>query len=162
MLVPFRKNGEGLYRLIPEKTARFRDEAVNASYVDALFGTENVKGEMDPGDLFAGEGLPCLLGLTEEMPSRKALELIGLDQWIITEIDGALVVTGWFDGAAAAAARALWELTRENDTLQLPVTGWISPRRMPESSSAAWIAMLLLWRFAARRRKPASKTTCAG
>ena len=123
MLVPFRKNGESLYRLIPEKTARFRGEAVNASYVDALFGTENVKGEMDPGDLFAGEGLPCLLGLTEEVPSRKALELIGLDQWIITEIDGALVVTGWFDGAAAAAARALWELTRESDTLQLPVIG---------------------------------------
>ena len=130
MLVQFRDNGECLYRLIPEKTARFRGEAVNASYVDALFGTQKVKGEMDPENLFAGEGKPCLLGLTDHAPSRKALELVDLDQWIITEIDGALVVTGWFNGATAAAARTLWELTRESDTLQLPVTGRVEGYRL--------------------------------
>lgn len=130
MIAEFRKNGVCLYSLIPEKTAVFGGNAVNASYVDMLFGTENVKGEMDPGTLFAGEGRPCMVGLTDEAASRKALEMIGLDQWIITEVDGALVVTGWFDGASAAAVRALQALTQESDTLELPVIGRVEGYRL--------------------------------
>ena len=131
MLVEFKKNGKCLYRLVPERTNFFRCEQKTASYVDMLFGTEKVRGEAEPEMLFGAEGKPCLLGLTEETPSRKALERIGKDQWIIDEIDGALVVTGWFDAATVAAARMLITLAREDDViLRLPITGRIEGFRL--------------------------------
>ena len=124
MDVIFKENGKCLYELVPENNAFFKWKPVRASYVDMLFGTEKVKGELEPGVLFAPEGKPLLLGLTDREPSYKALEMIDKDQWIITEIDGALVVTGWFDEATAAAARELYRLAQSDDVvLQLPITG---------------------------------------
>lgn len=131
MRIDFKKNGACLYKLIPEENAFFRCEKKNASYVDMLFGTEKARGEATLNGLFAAEGRACLLGLTEEEPSRKALKLIDKDQWIITEIDDALVVTGWFDAATAAAARALIALSQdENVTLELPIVGRMEGYRL--------------------------------
>lgn len=131
MDVILKEKGQCLYALIPEKTAFFDWLPVNASYVDMLFGTEKAPGLMEADRLVAPEGKPLLLGQTGQMPSRKALELIEKDQWIITEIDGALVVTGWFDAATVEAAKALYALAQEDDvTLHLPITGRVGGYRL--------------------------------
>ena len=104
MDVILKEKGQCRYALIPEKTAFFNWLPVNASYVDRLFGTEKAPGLMDAERLVAPEGKPLLLGQTGQEPSRQALQLIEKDQWIITEIDDALVVTGWFDAATVEAA----------------------------------------------------------
>ena len=124
MDVILKEKGQCRYALIPEKTAFFNWLPVNASYVDRLFGTEKAPGLMDAERLVAPEGKPLLLGQTGQEPSRQALQLIEKDQWIITEIDDALVVTGWFDAATVEAAKALYELAQADDvTLRLPIIG---------------------------------------
>ena len=118
----FWRNGKPLYTLIPEKTAVFDGEAVNAAYVDMLLGTEKVMGELDGSLLFGDGGKPCLLGATGQEASRKAREMIRKDEWIVSELDDALVVTGWFDEASAAALRALAEQAAQ-PSLTLPLRG---------------------------------------
>ena len=124
MDVILKENGQCRYALIPEKTAFFNWLPVNASYVDMLFGTEKAPGLLEADRLVAPEGKPLLLGQTGREPSRQALQLIEKDQWIITEIGDALVVTGWFDAATVEAAKALYELAQAEDvTLHLPIIG---------------------------------------
>lgn len=145
--VVFKENGASLYSLVPEKgwytgenksieidgvtaSPTTRPE-VTASYIDMLFGGiknktgESFKGEFDNSKILVEGGKELLVGLTTDAASRKALEYIGYDEWIIIEIDGKLVVTGWFDNATVAAARYLYnQVAAESDkTLSLPVVG---------------------------------------
>ena len=113
------------------KDGSYRPE-VTPPYIDMLFGCTNtqtgtfVSGEFKK-DIFNTEAdQTALIGLTDDAASRAALELIDEDEWIITLIDGKLVVTGWYDNATAAAARALYALGASNAddvTLTLPMIG---------------------------------------
>ena len=146
--VEFKKDGKSLYALVPEKgwytpsnasikvdgvaaTNNTRPE-VTASYIDMLFGCTStktgnfVKGEFDNAKIVSDDAeLQLLVGLTKDAASRKALAHINYNEWIIAEIDGKVVVTGWFDNATAAAARYLYNLVKDQDnvTLSLPITG---------------------------------------
>ena len=139
--VEFKKNGVCLYKLIPETAYPGASSSVNGekvsdssrvkvrtSYVDMLFGTENAAGEFTEAITADNAERILLLGTTEDAASRKALEQIKKDEWIICQIDGKLVVTGWFDNATAAAARQLYALaaSESNVTLKLPVKGKLS------------------------------------
>ncbi len=148
--VPFKAEGVSLYQLIPEKgwytgendgividgmaASPTQRPEVTASYIDMLFGGINYKtnpntfvaGEFDNSKIISDDGQKELLvGLTKDLASRKALEFIDYDQWIIVEIDGKLVVTGWYDNATVAAARYLYDqVAGETDkTLTLPIIG---------------------------------------
>ena len=146
--VEFKKDGKSLYALVPEKgwytpsnasitvdgvaaTNNTRPE-VTASYIDMLFGCTStktgnfVKGEFDNAKIVSDDAeLQLLVGLTKDVASRKALAHINYNEWIIAEIDGKVVVTGWFDNATAAATRYLYNLVKDQDnvTLSLPITG---------------------------------------
>ena len=112
------------------KDGAYRPE-VNAPYIDMLFGCNNqsgafVKGEFTKEIFNADATQTALIGLTDDPASRAALEMIGKDEWIIAVIDGKLVVTGWYDNASAAAARALYALATADATditLTLPMIG---------------------------------------
>ena len=150
--VEFKKDGVSLYSLVPEKgwytpsnagivvdgvaaTNNTRPE-VTASYIDMLFGCITtkrkygifVKGEFDNEKIISDDAeKELLVGLTSDVASRKALAHINYNEWIIAEIDGKVVVTGWFDNATAAAARHLYDLVKDQSdvTLKLPITGEI-------------------------------------
>ena len=113
------------------KDGSYRPE-VNAPYIDMLFGcTSILDNKYYPGevknDIFnADASQTALIGLTKDPASRAALDLIGTDEWIITVIDGKLVVTGWYDNATVAAVRALNALASVDAadiTLNLPMIG---------------------------------------
>ena len=113
------------------KDGSYRPE-VTPPYIDMLFGcTSNqtgafVSGEFTKNIFNAEADKTVLIGLTDDAASRAALELIDEDEWIITVIDGKLVVTGWYDNATVAAARALYALAAaetDNVTLTLPMIG---------------------------------------
>lgn len=148
--VEFKKDGKSLYSLVPEKgwytasnkaikvdgvaASNTTRPEVTASYIDMLFGCINtksengdfVKGEFDNAQIISDDAeKELLVGLTKDVASRKALAHIKYNEWIITEIDGKVVVTGWFDNATAAAARHLYNLVKDqaNVTLNLPIIG---------------------------------------
>ena len=146
--VEFKKDGKSLYSLVPEKgwytasnkgikvdgvaASNTSRPEVTASYIDMLFGCTStktgnfVKGEFDNAQIISDDAeRQLLVGLTKDVASRKALAHIKYNEWIIAEIDGKLVVTGWFDNATAAAARYLYNLVKgqDNVTLNLPITG---------------------------------------
>ena len=146
--VEFKKDGKSLYDLVPEKgwftasnkaikvdgvaASNTTRPEVTASYIDMLFGCTStkdgkfVKGEFDNANIVSDDAEGKLLvGLTDDVASRKALAHINYNEWIIAEIDGNVVVTGWFDNATAAAARYLYNLVKDQDnvTLALPITG---------------------------------------
>ena len=149
--VKVKENGVSLYNLVAEKgwftpcnkgitidgitaSHSVRPE-VTASYIDMLFGcvsnkTGNfVKGEFDNAQIITEDAeLELVVGVTEDKASHKALTLIEKDEWIITEVDGKLVVAGWFDNAIVEAARALYaKVDGQSDvTLDLPIKGSIS------------------------------------
>ena len=113
------------------KDGSFRPE-VNAPYIDMLFGcTSTLNGQYYPGELSTdifneNAQQTTLIGLTDDPASKAALEMIDEDEWIIALIDGKLVVTGWYDNATAAAARALYALGSADAadiTLSLPMIG---------------------------------------
>ena len=91
------------------KDGAYRPE-VNAPYIDMLFGTAKKAGEFTKDIFNADAEQTVLIGLTDDPASKAALQLIDEDEWIITVINGKLVVTGWYDNATVAAARALYEL----------------------------------------------------
>ena len=140
--VAFKADGECLYELDAEKTAwpgsgttvdgaSMSDTSrvkVPASYVDMLFGTVNAAGEFTEAITSDNAENTLLLGLTEDPASLEALSQIEKDEWIICQIDGKLVVTGWFDNATVAAARVLYALAAGSDnvTLKLPMKGKLS------------------------------------
>lgn len=105
---------------------------VAASYIDMLFGCVNTKtntfvpGILDNAQIISEDAEKQLLvGRTDDKASLKALDLISKDEWIITEIDGKIVVTGWYDNATVAAVQHLYDLVKDQDdvTLQLPIKG---------------------------------------
>lgn len=107
-------------------TSRIR---IRAPYMDMLFGSPKAAGEFtEPigSDMAEKE---VLLGFTDDPASLKALEFIEKDEWIIDELDGKLVATGWFDNSIVAAVRELYSLVagKEDVTLTLPIKG-----RMPQ------------------------------
>ena len=113
------------------KDGSYRPE-VTPPYIDMLFGcTSNQTGQFVSGefktDIFNADAeQTVLIGLTDDPASKAALELIDEDEWIITVIDGKLVVTGWYDNATVAATRALYALAAsnaDNVTLTLPMIG---------------------------------------
>ena len=107
------------------KDGAFRPE-VNAPYIDMLFGTTKKAGEFKTNIFNANAQQTVLMGLTDDAASKAALEMIDEDEWIIALIDGKLVVTGWYDNATAAAARALYALGSADAadiTLSLPMIG---------------------------------------
>ena len=116
------------------KDGSYRPE-VTPPYIDMLFGcTSNQTGQFVSGefktDIFnANAAQTALIGLTDDPASKAALELIDEDEWIITLIDGKLVVTGWYDNATVAATRALYALaasSADDVTLNLPMIGKMS------------------------------------
>ena len=148
--VEFKKDGVSLYSLVPEKgwytasnkgivvdgvaASNTSRPEVTASYIDMLFGCVStksgnfVKGEFDNEKIISDDAeKELLVGLTDDVASRKALDHINYNEWIIAEIDGKVVVTGWFDNATAAAARYLYNLVKDQDnvTLSLPITGTV-------------------------------------
>ena len=107
------------------KDGAYRPE-VNAPYIDMLFGTTKKAGEFKTNIFNANAQQIVLMGLTDDAASKAALEMIDEDEWIIALIDGKLVVTGWYDNATAAAARALYALGSADAadiTLNLPMIG---------------------------------------
>ena len=113
------------------KDGSYRPE-VTPPYIDMLFGcTSNQTGQFVSGEFTTNifndaAEQTALIGLTDDAASRAALELIDEDEWIIALIDGKLVVTGWYDNATVAAARALYALAASNTddvTLTLPMIG---------------------------------------
>ena len=111
-----------------EKTSKNGDNRpeVNAPYIDMLFGTANKTGEFTADIFNTTAQQSVLIGLTDDPASKLALELIDEDEWIIALIDGKLVVTGWYDNATAAAARALYALGSVDTAdiaLNLPMIG---------------------------------------
>ena len=107
------------------KDGAYRPE-VNAPYIDMLFGTTKKAGEFKTNIFNANAQQTVLMGLTDDAASKAALEMIDEDEWIIALIDGKLVVTGWYDNATAAAARALYALGSADAadiTLNLPMIG---------------------------------------
>ena len=113
------------------KDGSYRPE-VNAPYIDMLFGcTSILDNKYYPGevknDIFNADATQtALIGLTKDPASRAALDMIGTDEWIITVIDGKLVVTGWYDNATVAAVRALNALASVDAAdinLTLPMIG---------------------------------------
>jgi len=107
------------------KDGAFRPE-VNAPYIDMLFGTAKKAGEFKVDIFNENAQQTVLMGLTDDAASKAALEMIDEDEWIIALIDGKLVVTGWYDNATAAAARALYALGSADAadiTLSLPMIG---------------------------------------
>lgn len=107
------------------KDGAYRPE-VNAPYIDMLFGTAKKAGEFTKDIFNADAEQTVLIGLTDDPASKAALQLIDEDEWIIAVIDGKLVVTGWYDNATVAAARALYELAAVDAadvTLNLPIVG---------------------------------------
>ena len=109
----------------------FRPE-VTAPYIDMLFGCTStqtnqfVAGEFTTNIFNEQAQQTALIGLTDDPASQKALALIDEDEWIIAVIDGKLVVTGWYDNATVAAARALYALATadaDNVNLTLPMIG---------------------------------------
>ena len=138
--VEFKADGECLYKLVPEQyysnpyhvdgytvsaTNRVR---IRASFVDMLFGTANAAGEFTKPITSDDAELELLLGRAEDDAVLQALEQIDYNEWIICQVDGKLVVTGWFDNATVAAARALYALAADEDdvTLELPIRGAVS------------------------------------
>ena len=103
---------------------------VYAPYTEMLFGSylgSTAKpGLLDGTKLFKEDATNgVLVGMTKDAASAKALELIEKNQWIIAEIDGKLVVTGWYDDATVAAVKYLYDVVNadENVTLNLPIIG---------------------------------------
>ena len=146
--VEFKAEGESLYKLVGEegwytpcnktiiidgiKASHSVRPEVTASYIDMLFGCVSnktntfVPGILDNAQILSEDAQKELLvGLTEDKASMKALDLIDKDEWIIAEIDGKIVVTGWFDNATVAAVQHLYSLVDGQDdvTLQLPIKG---------------------------------------
>ena len=146
--VEFKADGESLYKLVGEKgwytpcnssikvdgvaasnTAR---PEVDASYISMLFGCVSTKtdafvpGILDNSQIISDDAeKELLVGRTDDKASLKALDLIGQDEWIIVEIDGKIVVTGWYDNATVAAVQHLYDLVKDQDdvSLQLPIKG---------------------------------------
>jgi len=164
--VEFKKDGKSLYSLVPEKgwytasnkgitvdgvaASNTSRPEVTASYIDMLFGCTStksgdfVKGEFDNAQIISDDAeRQLLVGLTKDVASRKALAHIKYNEWIIAEIDGKVVVTGWFDNATAAAARHLYNLVKgqDNVTLNLPITGKVEgfTTNIPESTVGTFI-----------------------
>ena len=108
------------------KDGSYRPE-VTAPYIDMLFGTAKVSGMYKVEDLFNAEAeKSVLIGRTDDYASLKALEYIDEDEWIVTVIDGKLVVTGWYDNATVAAVKWLKEQVTADAadiTLKLPHKG---------------------------------------
>jgi len=101
---------------------------VTASYIDMLFGTAKKAGEFTTKIFSDTAAQQALIGRTDDIASLKALAHIEKDEWIVTMVDGKLVITGWFDNATVAAARWLYkEVTTAADpanvTLTLPMIG---------------------------------------
>ena len=101
---------------------------VTASYIDMLFGTAKKAGEFTTKIFSDTAAQQALIGRTDDIASLKALAHIEKDEWIVTMVDGKLVVTGWFDNATVAAARWLYKTVTTaadpaNVTLTLPVIG---------------------------------------
>ena len=111
------------FALTAESSGIFEDKAVRAPYIDRLLGTEKVRGEYRAKYVLSEDGMPLLLGLTEDPASRQALSSIGKNEWIIDSIDGKLVVNGWFDNAVAAGFRRLMQLRESEAAAALPITG---------------------------------------
>ena len=146
--VEFKADGESLYNLVGEMgwftpcnssikvdgvaASNTSRPEVEASYISMLFGCINTKtntfvpGILDNSQIISEDAeKELLVGRTEDKASLKALDLIGQDEWIIAEIDGKIVVTGWYDNATVAAVQHLYNLVKDQDdvTLQLPIKG---------------------------------------
>lgn len=114
---------DATFALTAEFSAVFSEDKVRAPYIDRLLGTEKVRGEYRAKYVLSEDGMPLLLGLTEDPASRQVLQGIGKNEWIIDRIDGKLVVNGWFDNAAAEAFRYLMQLREGEKCVTLPVIG---------------------------------------
>ncbi len=137
--VTFKKDGTSLYKLVGETyytscrielngskcDYSWRHE-VMAPYIESLFGTANISGKYKPEAIVSPEAeKELLVGLTDRQESAQALEDLGYDEWIITELNGKLVVTGWYDVATVAAVEHLAKLVEDEDdaVLELPIQG---------------------------------------
>ena len=115
---------------VTSKDGSYRPE-VTPPYIDMLFGCTNQNGAFVAGEFTTNifndaAEQTVLIGLTDDPASRAALNIIDEDEWIITIINGKLVVTGWYDDATVAAARALYALATADAadvTLTLPMIG---------------------------------------
>lgn len=137
--VMYKNGGKFLYKLVLDKSydstysyveggftaSPTRRTRIRAPYMDMLFGSSKASGEFKEPMGCDDADKEALLGFTDDPASLKALELIQKDEWIICEIDGKLVATGWFDNAIVAAVRELYKLVTAGDdvTLNLPIKG---------------------------------------
>lgn len=139
--LPFKRGGVSLYKLVGETyyTAcqivlngsrcdySWRHE-VMAPYIESLFGTDRASGKFKPERIISEKGeKELLVGLTDRPESLQALEELAYNEWIITELNGKLVVTGWYDAATVAAAEHLYSLVEKSDdaSLTLPIRGTV-------------------------------------
>ena len=126
------------------KDGTYRPE-VNAPYIDMLFGTAKVSGMCKAENMFNAEAeKSVLVGRTDDYASLKALDHIDKNEWIVTVIDGKLVVTGWYDDATVAAVKWLKEQVTANAadiTLKLPYIGKVdhAHSNVPEMTAGTFM-----------------------
>ena len=130
----YKQNGKSNYKLVAEKgyyNSSYAEK--NAAFVDRLvgdyLGSSTKAGIVNGAEMFSDSASKTLLlGKTTDSASTQALSMISKNQWIITEISGKLVVTGWYDTASMEAAKFLYsEIEGKTDvTLKLPIIGTVN------------------------------------
>ncbi len=137
--VSFKEDGVSLYKLVGETYYTANSITLNnvkcdyawrhevlAPYLETLFGDKDATfaGKFDNSKIVSDTAeKELLVGATDCLETRQALSMIDYDQWIITRINGKIVVAGWYDASTVAAAEHLYDLVKDQDdaTLELPI-----------------------------------------